>query len=124
MHEMTHYLVGLVFGLHPTKISLYPHKKEDGSWSLGSVSMVTEKRPMRAMLAGLAPLLILFPGCWLLVQSTIGDISLLSHAWRIWVASLLIKNSLPSKADFEIALPGLVITGTICLLLSSALQIR
>jgi hypothetical protein len=122
MHEWMHFSVGFILGLHPSRIELFPRQLDDGGWALGSVALITEKKPIRAMLAGLAPLLLLLPGYWLVVQSISQGMSVLAHATSLWLASLLLKNCVPSKTDFEVALPGLVITGALCLIISSVLQ--
>ena len=108
-HESAHFLVALLLGARPSFPSLIPQRTEHG-WRLGSVMFragMVRSVPIALAPLLLAPLSLYWAASFLVAAS--GPWVLL-HAW---VVAALLSASLPSSADFKIALPALAIIGVI-----------
>jgi len=103
LHELTHFIAGLLTNAKPSGASIIPHKQDDGSWTLGSVTF-SNIRWYNGALVGLSPLLLglifvpLIPGEWAFSHTQIKDL------W-IWLAmAYLFPSAMPSGVDLLIAL--------------------
>lgn len=113
-HELAHYLVSLLMGGKPTRMTIIPIKneiEENGrvyhKWELGNV-VSTDVNFFNALPIGIAPLFLLI-GAYYIFKSYFyffdagnGQQILLFY----FLLYLFISNSLPSKEDFKIALMG------------------
>lgn len=105
LHELAHWFVALVLGAQPTFPSLIP-QRVGKVWRLGEVRF----RPghLRAMFVALAPLLLAPLAAW-------WTLALVAHtAWpwyalNVWIAGALLHACLPSRTDWRLAAPALVV---------------
>lgn len=104
-HELAHFLVALVLAAKPSFPSLAPRRSEHG-WRLGSVTF--RAGLIRSVPIALAPIVLLplalFYGVTFLASAAC-PLSLL-HAW---IMAALLSACLPSRADFRIAIPALLL---------------
>lgn len=121
LHELTHLIVGLLTNAKPSKASIIPHKQEDGSWRLGSVTF-KNIRWYNGVLVGLSPLLLwlvfvpLIPGQWAFSHTQIKDL------W-VWLAmAYIIPSAIPSSQDFKVAVVSLAPAIVICSIVSLFLK--
>lgn len=110
-HELAHYLTALLLGAKPSFPSLVPQRTAFG-WRLGSVAF--RAGPIRSLPIAMAPLLLLPLALWWLLTFMPGV------AWPVlgvhaWVVGALVSASLPSSADFKIALPALAVIAVLLL---------
>lgn len=105
LHEFSHYLVALCLGGKPTFPSLLP-TKTDKVWRLGEVRF----RPgyLRSMFVGMAPLL-LAPLAWWWATTWLTGASWPLYALHAWIVAALMHACWPSKTDWKLALPALVV---------------
>ena len=111
-HELAHFVVALVLGARPSFPSLVPIRTERG-WRLGSVTFRAGR--LRAVPIALAPFVLLPLALWWagsFLQSTSRPLYFL----HVWVVAALITASLPSKTDFKLALPALIVAAVIALI--------
>ena len=104
-HEMAHYLVALLLFAKPDFPSLVPQRTLHG-WRLGSVTF--RAGMARALPIALAPFALMPLALWwaaTLLAPAEGALYYL-HAW---IAAALVSASLPSSADFKLALPALAV---------------
>lgn len=104
-HELAHYLVALALLAKPSFPSLMPQRTLHG-WRLGSVTF--RAGVVRALPIALAPFALLPLALWwavTLMASATGALYFV-HAW---IVAALVSASLPSSADFRIALPALAV---------------
>ncbi len=113
LHELTHLIVGLLTNAKPSKASIIPHKQEDGSWRLGSVTF-NNIRWYNGALVGLSPLLLglvftpLIPSQWAFSHTQIKDL-------LVWLAmAYIIPSAIPSSQDFKVAIASLIPVAVIC----------
>jgi hypothetical protein len=119
-HEFAHWLVALVLGAQPQFPRLLPERTVHG-WRLGSVRF----RPgmFRAVPIVLAPFALLPLAWWW----TLAFVTPADWPWRAlhaWIAASLLSASLPSRADFRIALPALAIGGALAAAIALWLSLR
>ena len=112
-HELAHYLVGVVTKQHPSSFSVIPNHKTGG---MGSVKISPSKLGVGigSMLTAMAPW-VLLPLSVVMVR----DVGYsLSPNWegatqwdfiKVWLASSMFLQGVPSGADFKIAAPGVVV---------------
>ncbi len=104
-HELAHYLVALALYAKPDFPSLVPQRTLHG-WRLGSVTF--RAGLVRALPIALAPFALLPLALWwavTLMAPAAGAIYFV-HGW---IVAALVSASLPSSADFKIALPALAV---------------
>ena len=104
-HEFAHYLVALVLRASPSFPTLLPQSTAHG-WRLGSVTF--RAGFVRALPIALAPTVLLPLALWWMatfMAPTTGGV----HYLHAWVAAALVSASLPSSADFKLALPALAV---------------
>ena len=61
LHEMMHYIVGLVLNAHPCNFTIFPRKSPDGYYVMGSVGF-RNVTFYNAIPSAMAPLLLLVIG--------------------------------------------------------------
>ena len=105
LHEFSHFVVALVLGGQPSFPSLLP-TKTDKAWRMGEVRF----RPgyLRSMFVGMAPLL-LAPLAWWWAVSLLAPSSLPMYALHAWIVGALVHACWPSKTDWKLAMPALVV---------------
>jgi hypothetical protein len=111
-HELAHYLVALLLLAQPTFPSLIPVRTGRG-WRMGSVAF--RAGMVRAVPIALAPIVLLplalfWAAHWL--APAVGPLYWL-HAW---VVGALLSASLPSSADFKLAIPALMVLAVLAAL--------
>jgi hypothetical protein len=104
-HELAHYLVAKLLAAKPSFPSLVPQRSEHG-WRLGSVGF--RAGWLRSVPIALAPLALLPLGL------VYGVLFLAPASWPMtalhaWIMAALLSASLPSRADFRIAIPALLV---------------
>ena len=105
VHEFSHFVVALCLGGAPSFPSLLPTRTEKG-WRLGEVRFRTGH--VRAMFVGMAPLL-LAPLAWWWAVTLLAPASWPMHPLHAWVVAALLQACLPSKTDWKLALPALLV---------------
>jgi hypothetical protein len=108
-HELAHFLLALVLAARPSFPSLVPQRTAHG-WRLGSVAF--RAGIVRSVPIALAPLLLAPLSLWW-AASFLASAPWPQYAFYAWVAAALLSASLPSSADFRIALPALAILAAI-----------
>jgi len=109
-HEVSHFLVGLLFGAKPRGFSLRPQRSSKG-WILGTVSFGRISVFNGAFVA-LAPIL-LFPPAWLCLMH-LAVPAWVAGRWVMWlVAGYLTASAafagVPSWQDIKAGAPSLVV---------------
>ena len=102
LHELSHWLVGMLLGGQPTPPSIVPVRTERG-WRLGSVGL-RRVRWFNALPIGLAPLLLAPLAAFALVHAAAIDASQWLHWVALYVAAAAALSCLPSVADWKIVL--------------------
>ena len=105
LHEFSHFIVALCLGGQPSFPSLLP-TKTGKVWRLGEVRF----RPgyLRSMFVGMAPLL-LAPLAWWWATTLLAGASWPVYALHAWIVAALVHACWPSKTDWKLALPALVV---------------
>ena len=111
-HEFAHWLVAALLGARPDFPSLRPQRSGTG-WRLGSVTF--RAGMFRAVPIVLAPLLLL-PLAWWWTWAFVAPAEWPWLALHAWLAATFLSASLPSSADFRIALPALAILAAVAAL--------
>ena len=111
-HELAHFIVALTLGAQPSFPSLIPVRTQRG-WRLGAVSFRVGR--LRALPIALAPLALLPLALWW------GHAFLHSGYWplycvNVWIIAALLTASMPSKTDWKLALPALIVMSVIAAL--------
>lgn len=104
-HELVHFLVALMLAAKPSFPSLVPRRGEHG-WRLGSVTF--RAGLLRSVPIALAPIALL-P-----LALAYGVSFMATAAWPLaalhaWITAALLSACLPSRADFRIAIPALLL---------------
>jgi hypothetical protein len=124
LHELMHFTVGLFLNARPCNFNLFPKKSPDGGYVMGSVGF-RNVTFYNAVPAAMAPLLLLPLGFYLnryflpLIPPTF-----LNYAGYVLMQTVIIENSVPSRADFKVAamyLHGLLLYGALAVALLLAL---
>lgn len=104
MHELMHFVVGLMLGARPVSASLIPKRRPDGSFVLGSVSFASIRWYSAAPVA-LAPLAIITVP--FLVASVRCAGTLAFQPWDLLLAFLIAPQFLccwPSSTDWRLSM--------------------
>lgn len=102
-HELTHYIIALIFNGHPTSISILP-RREGGLITLGEVS-ARNVTWYNAAPIGLSPFLLLILSYFIGVGYLNSyPLSYLEHFFYIGLQSLLLVSAFPSRPDWRVAL--------------------
>ena len=103
-HEMAQYLVALLLFAKPDFPSLAPQRTLHG-WRLGSVTF--RAGIARALPIALAPFALMPLALWWATLMAPAEGAL--YFVHAWLAAALVSASLPSSADFKLALPALAV---------------
>lgn len=106
-HELAHYVVALLLLAQPQFPSLVP-QRSGAAWRLGSVAF--RAGLLRSLPIALAPLALLPLALWWALAWMVPADGF-AHYMHAWIAAALVSASLPSRADFRIALPALALLG-------------
>jgi len=124
LHELMHYLVGLVLNARPCDFTIFPKKGENGTYVMGSVGF-RNVTWYNAIPAAMAPLLLLVIGFYInrhyLPQM---HPTLLNYILYVLLQTIIIENSIPSGMDFKVAgmyLKGVLFYGALLILLIVAI---
>ena len=104
-HELAHYLVALALFAKPSFPSLIPQRTAHG-WRLGSVTF--RAGLARALPIALAPFALMPLALWWAATRMSPAVGAL-YCMHAWIIAALLSASLPSSADFKIALPALAV---------------
>lgn len=108
-HELSHWILAKLFFARPTFPHLLP-VRDGRHWTLGSISFVPSVA--NAIPVALAPLLLFPAGVWYAVHIMMPT----DGAWLIfhgWVASSMFLACTPSRQDWKVATPALIILAAI-----------
>lgn len=106
-HELSHYVTALLLRAQPGFPNLVPQRYEDG-WRMGSVTFRADL--LRALPIALAPVALAPLSLWYAAHFLPHAPPLL-YAPHAWVAATMLAASLPSRADWRLAIPALSIFG-------------
>ena len=107
-HEFAHYLAGVALLARPRFPSLWPVQTTDG-WRLGSVSF--HATVWRAVPIAMAPFLLMLLSLWWADEFLTPAMG--HHFWvHAWIVGTLLNGSLPSRADFGLVVPAVLLTAT------------
>ena len=102
LHEIAHFVTGLVLNAQPTNLTLWP-RKIDGRYVLGQCDF-RNIRFYNAFPAALAPLMLLVLGYmlnkWFFANIKVGYLNYIGY---IFLQTVLIENALPSRQDIKVA---------------------
>lgn len=102
LHEMSHFIVGLIFNACPTRFDLFP-KKQGDCYVMGSVGF-RNVNFYNAIPSALAPLLLLIIGYyfngWFFLNIKVTYFSYISY---VLLQTIIIENAVPSRQDFKVA---------------------
>lgn len=103
LHEIMHFVVGLVLNAQPCNFSIFPKKNNNGDYVMGSVSF-RNITFYNAIPAAMAPLLLLAIGFYInrYVLPLI-PANLLNYIIYVLAQTIIIENAIPSRADFCVA---------------------
>lgn len=110
LHELTHFITGLVLNARPCNFTVFPKRAPDG-YVMGSVGFrnITFYNAVPSALAPLALLPIgFYVNRYLLPEM---EPTLLNCILYMLLQTVLIENAIPSRADFRVA--GLYVSGVI-----------
>jgi hypothetical protein len=105
LHEFSHFAVALCLGGAPSFPSLLPVRTEAG-WQLGHVRF--RAGHVRAMFVGVAPLLLV-PLAWWWATALLAHATWPLYAVHAWIVAALVQACWPSKTDWKLALPALMV---------------
>lgn len=111
LHEMMHFIVGLVLNASPCNFTVFPKKDEEGNYVMGSVGF-RNVTFYNAVPAAMAPLLLLPIGFYInryllpLMPPTF-----INYVLYVLLQTIIIENAMPSRADFHVA--GMYFTGVL-----------
>ena len=111
-HELAHFLVALVLAAKPSFPSLVPQRSNHG-WRLGAVQF--RAGLIRSVPIALAPL-VLLPLALFWAVTFIAPAVWPLYGMHAWIVGALLSASLPSSADFKIAIPALSLMAAIAAL--------
>lgn len=114
LHELLHYIAGVLCGAHPVSISLLPCRQQDGSWELGSVSF-SRLRWWNSLPVALAPMALLPAGGWVMIESLSFPLLSSSGTGLKLAAAQCLLAGWPSRRDWAHAMVGLLILAVIAL---------
>jgi hypothetical protein len=105
-HELAHYGMATVLRARPSLPTLLPRRQPDG-WRLGAVTF--QAGLLRSLPIAVAPL-ALAPLTWWLAAHTLAGrpVDVVYLLWT-WACGALLRASLPSREDWRIAAPGLLV---------------
>lgn len=103
LHELMHFIVGLVLNAHPCNFTIFPRKSPGGGYVMGSVGF-RNVTFYNAIPSALAPLFLLVIGFYInryyLPQM---PLTATNYILYVLLQTIIIENAMPSRADFRIA---------------------
>ena len=103
LHELAHWLVGLVTGARPGALHLVPVRQPGRStWTLGAVGF-RRVHWLNAVPVALAPLLLLPAAIGLFLLARASDPATWQHWASLYAATVAMVCCLPSPADWRLA---------------------
>jgi len=100
VHELLHYITGLVLFARPTKISVWPEARETSGQTMGYVNFANIQW-YNALPTGLAPLLGVFVVLFI-AGSVPKEFSVAGVFWT-WVMASILSQVWPSQQDWKVA---------------------
>lgn len=103
LHELMHYLVGALFNARPVNFTIFPQRNAAGDYVMGSVGF-SNITFYNALPSAMAPLLLLPISFYInryglpLMQPTF-----VNYILYVLLQTIIIENSIPSQADFDVA---------------------
>jgi hypothetical protein len=113
-HESAHYVVALALNARPDLPRILPQETEHG-WRMGSVTF--RAGLWRALPIALAPFALAPLSLWYAAHFLPGAPHVGWFALHAWVSGTMLSASLPSRADWRLALPALAFLGLTFVLL-------
>lgn len=102
LHEMMHFLVGLILNAKPCNFTILPRKSDNG-YVMGSVGF-TNITFYNAIPSSMAPLLLLPIGFYLNRYFLPNmNPTFTNYILYVLLQTIVIENALPSSADFKVA---------------------
>ena len=117
VHEISHFLVGLLLAAHPTRLSALPRRDaQTHRWILGEVGFAN-LRWWNKLPVAIAPLLLMLPlGLWL-ISTTLGMPYLSGPTLLLeWAALQCLVGCWPSATDWAHALSALLVLSGLAVL--------
>lgn len=103
LHELAHFLIGILLRAEPTRFTLIPERRCDGSWTLGSVAF-RRVTAFNAVPIAFAPLGLIPFACFLYLSwFSWLPLSLPNTLLLYGAVFLLFANALPSRHDVSVA---------------------
>ncbi len=103
LHEIMHLLVGWLMNAKPCNFTILPKRNPTGEYVMGSVGF-RNIRFYNAIPAALAPLLLLPIGFYCnRYLLPIIPINIVTYVLYVLLQTIIIENSIPSRADFNVA---------------------
>lgn len=102
LHEIMHFIVGLLLNAKPCNFTLFPRRNENG-YVMGSVGF-TNITFYNAIPASMAPLMLLPIGFYLnryFLPNMAPTFT--NYVLYVLLQTIIIENALPSSADFKVA---------------------
>ncbi len=103
LHELMHFIVGLVLNAKPRNFTIIPRRGEGGDYVMGSVGF-TNVTFYNAVPASMAPLLLLpigfYVNRYVLPMMTP---TFTNYVLYVLLQTIIIENAMPSAADFKVA---------------------
>ena len=100
VHELLHFIVGLILNAKPTSFSVWPRKRGTSTWTMGAVGFAN-LRWYNAVAVGLAPLLAPIAALWFAPSGASWSLQLDDLKYWAFAAPIL-SMSLPSWTDIKI----------------------
>ena len=117
LHELMHFLIGLIFNAKPRNFTVVPHRDDSGGYVMGSVGFANITF-YNAVPSALAPLLLLPIGFYVnRYMLPMIDATFINYALYILLQTVIIENAIPSRTDFKVA--GMYFSG-VCLYVALA----
>ena len=119
LHELMHYVVGLIMNAKPCNFTIFPRRAENGVYVMGSVGF-RNVTFYNALPSAMAPILLLFIGFYInRYYLPIMPLNAFNYILYVLVQTIIIENAVPSRADFRVAtmyLKGVLLYGGILLI--------
>lgn len=111
LHELMHFLVGLVLNARPCNFTVFPRRDMMGNYVMGSVGF-RNVTFYNAVPAALAPLLLLPLGFYInRYVLPMMPATLLNYILYVLAQTIIIENAIPSRTDFKVA--GMYFSGVL-----------
>ena len=103
LHELMHYLVGLLMNAQPCNFTVFPRRDMEGNYVMGSVGF-RNVTFYNAVPASMAPLLLL-PIGFCINRYVLPNMNptFANYTLYVLLQTIIIENAIPSRADFKVA---------------------